>query len=556
MTTKPPSSSSPIHTLPTELLREIFMVCCEEYNILVIHIGGLDKRIGPFGTPVLALSEVSSQWRELALSLGDLWSHIRYLIGQPSGIEKDDEADSQMCYEATKHYLDRAGTSPLTLSFHDNMDLAGTSRGAEFGLALDALCRRAPQWAVVEFEVEEIFFEQNAHTLQLLRGNLHNLHTFISHEGHETSILRVTELLGPFASLREVTLERLSEPPPRDLLPTILPWEQLDRLTLTDCSTRVPDIVFKIISLCSNLRHLTFSVSECDSKPLAARAQAMSWSNVHTLTITENAHESLIFQDFLQWVTLPVLTCLEFQLCGWYYMHGARPKSKLLSEEQEARLHNFIRHSGASIASLTLHNFHITNDQLVDLLQLLPSVTDLFIADGLSLGFTWYDPSSKRMDTVSPSLLFDRLQAVDPASDDEGTHPRSGPFLTRLTDLTIGANGTALAHDALAKAVHSRWIPDPETSARLGVDSLRSVEVFFIDTEPTLRIPESLLSLQDLRCAGLRVVLPDLNLDVVVVYYTYAGSHPNSKLPSPFPFLAHVVQFYSVRNIAIVCAWL
>ncbi|KAL0060507.1 hypothetical protein AAF712_012697 [Marasmius tenuissimus] len=388
-----------------------------------------------------------------------------------------------MCYQATIRYLDRAGTSPLTLSFHDGGSLTETKRHAGFGLALDALCRRASQWAVVEFKVDETFFEHYVLTLQSLRGNLHNLHTFTFQKVDDSTISGVADILGPCPSLRQVTLEELCELPPRDLLPTILPWKQLDGLTLAYCLTTAsdPDTVFVIASLCSNLRHLTFSVDENDPRPLATHARNISWSNVQTLTITNNAHESPIFQDFLQCVTLPVLISLEFRLCGWGYMRGSRPESKLLSEEQESRLHNFIRHSGAFITSLTLHDLHITNDQMVDLLQLLPNVTDLFIADGLSLGFTWYDSSSDRMDTVSPSLLFDRLQAVD-LSSDEGMHPRSRPFLPHLTDLTIGVKGTVLAHDALAKAIRSRWIPDPETSARLGVDSLQSVEVFFKDT--------------------------------------------------------------------------
>ncbi|KAJ8088291.1 hypothetical protein PM082_022363 [Marasmius tenuissimus] len=514
MATRSSSSSSPIHALSAELLREIFLICHEDFPILVIQIGNLDKRIGPYGSPVLALSAVSSQWRELALSFGNLWSHIRYIIGQPSGVEKDDEADSQMCYQATKHYLDRAGTSPLTLSFHDDTGLTDTKRGADFGLALDTLCRHAPRWAAVEFQVEKIFFEQNALTLQLLRGNLHNLHTFIVREIYDNTITDdtlsgVADILGPYPSLRQVTLEGLHELPPHDLLSRILPWKQLDGLTLTNCSAGDPDVVFGIVSLCSNLRDLTFSVDEDDPRPLATHTHAISWSNVQTLTITGSGYESPIFQDFLQRVTLPVLISLEFRFSGLMYRRGVRPKS-LFSGEQEARLHNFILHSGASITSLTVHELHITNEQIVDLLQLLPNVTDLFIADELTLGFTWYESdSSNRMDTVSPSHLFDRLQTVDLSDNHEGTHPRSGSFLPRLRDLTIGARGMALAHDALAKAVRSRWIPDPETSARLGVDSLRSVEVFFIGTEPTVPIPESLLSLQDLRCAGLRVVLPD-----------------------------------------------
>ncbi|KAL0563114.1 hypothetical protein V5O48_018962, partial [Marasmius crinis-equi] len=67
--------------------------------------------------------------------------------------------------------------------------------------------------------------------------------------------------------------------------------------------------------------------------------------------------------------------------------------------------------------------------------------------------------------------------------------------------------------EQLVETVRSRWIPDPNQAAALGVDCLRSVEVKFLkEVRPPTRLPRPLGELEVLRDKGLRVVLPMLPL--------------------------------------------
>ncbi|KAL0058883.1 hypothetical protein AAF712_014421 [Marasmius tenuissimus] len=430
------------------------------------------------------LSSVSSHWRDLTISFPKLWSHLRFEIGGKTGVERYDNEERQRCFRETNYHLDRAGKAPLTLAFlevdiRDGVDLM------PFDLALDALCRRVGQWANIEFDLGRFFLEANASTLRMIRGNLVNLQSYCSREGgidHRWA----TDFLGTCPSLQNVSLREWGRSRSFSLLPTLLPWNQLRSLSLATPSS--PYSVFEMLGWCPNLESLTFWTYESDPTWPQVRVEPASWS-VHSLSIIiVDGYDTMIFQDFLQYVTLPHLASLDMNTLSI-------TNEPTLSTKREKCLHDLIRRSSRSITSLSPHHCPFTGEQAVDLLRLLPGLTYLYIDENMPVETV----STSNISIIYHEHLFDHL-SVDPSST-------TRPFLPRLTNLKIVVGSKAFPDKAFVKAIRSRWILDPELSVRVGVDCIRSVEVSFNDYPAN--VPDSLLRLEKLKKLGLGVSIPE-----------------------------------------------
>ncbi|KAK1216204.1 hypothetical protein PQX77_021173, partial [Marasmius sp. AFHP31] len=198
------NSNAAILALPTELLLHIFSICCWDGTTIQVgysrHLSRQDSKVP---MPVV-LSNVSSRWRQLASSFPTLWSRLRFEIGGNSGeggVEEDDQKESERSHRITKYFLRYASKASLDLVFAEVLiDL--DAQYIAFDLTLDALCRRARQWASVQFDVDQTFFERNATALSKVRGNLDNLHTFRFVEDPTTSPTAQTiDFLVPCPSL-------------------------------------------------------------------------------------------------------------------------------------------------------------------------------------------------------------------------------------------------------------------------------------------------------------------------------------------------------------------
>ncbi|KAJ8088312.1 hypothetical protein PM082_022384 [Marasmius tenuissimus] len=478
------NSHPPILALPTELLLHIFSICCWDGTTIQVgysrHLFQQDLKVP---TPVV-LSNVSSQWRQLAKSFPALWSRLRFEIGGDSGesrVEEDDQKESDRCHRITEYFLRCASEAPLDLVFAEVLiDL--DTQYIEFDLTLDALCRRARQWASVHFDVDHTFFQRNAAILSKIRGNLDNLHTFQFVEDPTSSpTARTIDFLVPCPSLRHADLQwSRSRPYDSGILPTLIPWRQLVRLSLF-LQLDAPS-VSEIVSLCPNLEHLslgTYMTHEGNERPT-------SW-NILSLSIEiEFTHP--MHPDFWENLTTPRLTSLD--LCTSRY----NPRIPL-SQERELSLLNFIRRSSSTITTLSIRRTIFSPEQVVRMLELLPGLTTLYVHES--------EQARDSLNIICQPYLFTHL-LIDPDSGDL----HSIPFLPRLTTFRIVVHGDDLAHEALIEALRSRWIPDPSVSDRIGIDSLRSVEVSFLDK--TTNVPESLLRLKELKREGLRVLVPDV----------------------------------------------
>ncbi|PPQ65296.1 hypothetical protein CVT26_000256 [Gymnopilus dilepis] len=220
-----PSQPSYISLLPPEILTEIFTYCVplEQYPI-------------PCRTEApLLLLQVSSQWRNLALSIPDLWAalHINY---------KDAAED----IPAAETWLARSRHKLLTLSIAIDF---GEQRQQEI---LDVLCRHSKRWKHVRFDFRHLLCPP-MYSLDLAQDNVPELTTFEFHSRDisTTNISPVTRLLSSAPKLREVAwvddvadTETLLE----------LPLGRLSRLSLAMEHGTLDYL--QLLNQCHNLEHI------------------------------------------------------------------------------------------------------------------------------------------------------------------------------------------------------------------------------------------------------------------------------------------------------------
>lgn len=219
--------ASHISILPPEILSEIF-----------IHCLPADRFPVPSCTEApLLLTHVSQSWRDLALSIPDLWSalHINY---------KDPSED----IPAAELWLSRSGKRPLSLSLAIDFN-----EEPQQGI-LDVLCQHSERWKHVRFDFRHLFCPP-MYTLDLAASGIPLLTTFEFHarDMSNTNVSQITKLLSSetATSLREVTwVDDLAD---TDTL-LELPLDKLSRLSLAMEHGTLDYL--QLLHRCSNLEQI------------------------------------------------------------------------------------------------------------------------------------------------------------------------------------------------------------------------------------------------------------------------------------------------------------
>ncbi|KAJ3716195.1 hypothetical protein C8R42DRAFT_679802 [Lentinula raphanica] len=124
---------SPIHTLPTDILAEIFsMLCLGDFSLRISRPGPRSKdRV--MSSPTLVLTHICSYWRQLVDSLPLLWSTLsiesRYLYGRPA------------VARLVVTYIARSGSVPLKFQLKSEDDAPDVELEV-----FDALLENASRW--------------------------------------------------------------------------------------------------------------------------------------------------------------------------------------------------------------------------------------------------------------------------------------------------------------------------------------------------------------------------------------------------------------------------
>ncbi|KAJ8075909.1 hypothetical protein PM082_021541 [Marasmius tenuissimus] len=219
-------------------------------------------------------------------------------------------------------------------------------------------------------------------------------------------------------------------------------------------------------------------------------------------SITSEFDSQLAFGATFRLLTIPSLTSLH--LCGsneslyeWPIWDGVA-------------VADFLSRSSCSITSLCLKNLPITADQTITLLEHIPTLVSLEIEERRRPDSEEDEdeeldaPESNSLAALIPNCIITRSFLQRLTVEHEVFHS-SHPFLPLLTNITIAMREDDIAEKELFNAVASRWIPDPVQAKEIGVESLKSVTITFLEREGDSEERGLWKALECFRDAGLRL---------------------------------------------------
>ncbi|SJL02847.1 uncharacterized protein ARMOST_06186 [Armillaria ostoyae] len=212
----------PIRKVPEDIVREIFLALWDTEEE---GKDSLNKRFAP-----LVVSQVCRDWRNIALSMSQLWSTIT--------LDFDQHPNELRCQYLLQTYLVRSANHDIILSIRSKRDISKSP-------VIPALLLSAPRWT----NISMIIPYKSRHAFSAARGFLHSLnHLSVELTEEDYYYMQTTESLfdafeyAPL--LRSLSLKGIS----RSTRQTSLPWSQLTDYTGDDGSSymdvlkRAPDM--------------------------------------------------------------------------------------------------------------------------------------------------------------------------------------------------------------------------------------------------------------------------------------------------------------------------
>ncbi|KAE9405372.1 hypothetical protein BT96DRAFT_336843 [Gymnopus androsaceus JB14] len=244
--------------------------------------------------------------------------------------------------------------------------------------------------------------------------------------------------------------------------------------------------VYSVVSICPNLQYLKIHSEYYESDtpyevldiPFASK-EVISSSIHGNFTATAD-----IIEAILSSFTFPSLSSLELV---------DNSDNGTLVYWSKDELQNLLSRSQCTLSLLSLCGLSLSDRDAVTLLQQLPSLQELSIhdivqTDETSLAaFPVTTPFIQSLHGVRPSDLHSSLQ----------------PLVPHLKNLSLAVkNGDELDAAAFVETISSRWLPNPENAASVGISCLRSVELVIHNRTENL---DGFSPLNHLERAGMRV---------------------------------------------------
>ncbi|KAF7363978.1 F-box domain-containing protein [Mycena sanguinolenta] len=237
---------APIHTLPVELLPEIFEVAIRAES----HV-----------EDALQISQVCSGWRQVSHSTPRLWTGKMWI-----NLREDTHGDREQVYvDELKAWLLRS--VPLTIPITLVLDSESINNRI-----LDEVMRTAPRWRSLTLKMES---EAPAPSFvsRLAESKLNNL--------EELGLLRFDKDVDRAALLSFTTAPRLRKLEIlSNFLPMSMPWSRLTGLTFTSSTLTVLDI----LAQCPNLIQAVVRAAGWNVLP-QARRDILTLSHLRTLDL-------------------------------------------------------------------------------------------------------------------------------------------------------------------------------------------------------------------------------------------------------------------------------
>lgn len=326
--------------LPPELVRRIFLLCTEGYNVKASP----SPNIAP-----LSLAQICSGWREVAVTTPELWKDIAFQADSPRSITN--------FKELAQVWFSRCYTKPVSLAFSSNCQLETAQN-----LLLDVVAPYSTYIESLELRVATAFFraftEYPPEAFPRLRCiRFHGTRT----DHHLQGGWRLWDsATAPFQFAPHLKEVFISIPETRVNLEDMnLPWSQLSSLHLAE-SIVAPGAMLRVLALCSNL-------VSCSVRLVADSVI----SSVMDVTLPSLASFSLHMEtgelaDFLRCLSVPAIQSLSLHLVPNATWHP------------DALIHLLSR-SQCRLDHLSISGLTIDPDGFIELLHIVPTLQVLDI---------------------------------------------------------------------------------------------------------------------------------------------------------------------------------
>ncbi|KAE9405442.1 hypothetical protein BT96DRAFT_916167, partial [Gymnopus androsaceus JB14] len=450
------SLRAPIRKLPNELFLRIFLFCCGDND-------------GRFGVPnVIVIGAVCTRWRELVNSCSQIWT--RFAVDFCSIDDFDFEDPNQNAATSQiKLYMERSRDQLLSMYIS-----AGYWEEKPEHPGFHLLLAQSHRWRNLSFRGN---FSPDSHPGLFANPS-------IAFPALETVEIDMSDYDGDEAFPAELGLFQHA---PRlhalslfgyvDVATQGFPWGQITTLELDTGLLNV----YPVIAVCPNLQVIglraDFDIGyETPDDPLTSK-HVVSFSITGTFT----RHNSDTIEAILSSFTFPSLRSLELA-------HTNRTNIPPYPYWPKGELQKLLSRSRCSVTLLSLRGLSLSGEDAVNLLQQVPSLQDLLIHDALLA-----KPTCLPVTTV----LIENLHGIHPSN--------LQPLVPSLKNLSlIVKDGDKLDVSAFVETIASRWLPNPEYAASIGVSCLRSVELVIHNRKENLDL---FSPLDHLEKAGMRVFI-------------------------------------------------
>ncbi|KAJ3875569.1 hypothetical protein F5051DRAFT_58852 [Lentinula edodes] len=448
---------SPIRRIPNEILIRIFEFACDTnwFTQKPSLYPQLDDQKSQL--PALTVSAVCSRWRSLSTSSPRLWNSLYLEILTPyKNVE-----EGKRFQLALELYLERSACAPLYLDIDLNIQQY---------ILFDTLVQHAHRWKTLQYRGDSRLLRNREFILPILEE--------LDLSSHNMGI----EDLNCFQNAPNLRILR-TRSVPRSTRP-LLALKQLESLTLR--SLGVGAKLDSMLDLCDNLTVLELryaSVNYLAQLSATPRAVSSTVCTLNLFTFNENFLEAVLTTH-----TLPALTRLKLDLSSSEFIW---PKYAF---------DNFLSRSTCVITSLSIDFAGLLEWDVVPALQSLHSLVDLSLKE--------YNADSIATTT---SHLLSRLHAAGhtlgecQTQNDEWSRLLCPQVLVpKLRRLQMEMWDSRFYDNLVVSMVSSRWLPDPDYAAMIGVDCLESVALHFHKRRVAREVYEPLRHLDRM---GLRVVV-------------------------------------------------
>ncbi|KAK7461352.1 hypothetical protein VKT23_008530 [Stygiomarasmius scandens] len=363
-----------IHSLPIELLTEIFEWHCDSCGLLATDTFSKDTEKDEFivETPALDLSQTCVLWRDLAKSMYPLWTCMTISLTH----------DKMSLLKLVDTYLAYSLSAPLSLIL-DAWEPGGESFATSFSACGSAifksLLKHADRWQKVELEMSfSVFRDLDISSVYIPRlVALEEL--LIPDESEDPDGVEMSQFRQLFGYGLCPRLHKLSIADSfSSRIVNCLPCFQLVVIYIhgsyMDC-----DVVCQLLRHCPNLQHLYIKPDFDDEEPGHPSPSLVECTVLNLMIVSLGERDDknpcsgmIACTKVFYSITAPSLATLR--LTGDKDPESTDHQLKLCFDS----IRSFFQHSGSQLQSLELAGDFITTEVLLELLQRLPNLIQFF----------------------------------------------------------------------------------------------------------------------------------------------------------------------------------